>query len=77
MKIFSYEKFKKAEKDDVTWARESDGHIVWGGQILGTKYRCIGACVDALLEYARGWNDCCDYIRDKLEHLPKEANEEC
>lgn len=33
--------------------------------------------LDALLEYARGWNDCCDYIRDKLEHLPKEANEEC
>lgn len=33
--------------------------------------------LDALMEYARGWNDCCDYIRDKLERLSKEANEEC
>lgn len=30
MKIFSYEKYKRAEKYDSTWARESDGHIVRG-----------------------------------------------
>lgn len=46
MKIFSYEKFKKAEKHDRTWARESDGHIVRGGEILGTDYICYGMNVD-------------------------------
>lgn len=46
MKIFSYEKFKKDEKHDRTWARESDGHIVRDGKILGTKYVCSDACVD-------------------------------
>ena len=47
MKIFSYEKYKRAEKDDRTWARESDGHIVRGMEILGTDYICYGLNVDA------------------------------
>lgn len=47
MKIFSYEKFKRAEKHDSTWARESDGHIVRDGNILGTYYACSGDKVDA------------------------------
>lgn len=47
MKIFSYEKFKRAEKSDSTWARESDGHIVRDGKILGTAYVCHGDKVDA------------------------------
>mgnify|MGYP006978917004 CR=1 FL=1 len=48
MKIFSYEKFKRAEKRDSTWARESDGHIVRDGKILGTEaYVCYGDKVDA------------------------------
>lgn len=46
MKIFSYEKFKRAEKYDRTWARESDGHIVRGREILGTDYICYGLDVD-------------------------------
>lgn len=48
MKIFSYEKFKRAEKYDSIWARESDGHIVRDGKILGTAaYVCYGDKVDA------------------------------
>ena len=47
MKIFSYEKYKRAEKADSTWDRESDGHIVRDGEILGTPYTCSGANVDA------------------------------
>lgn len=48
MKIFSYEKYKRAEKADSTWARESDGHIVRDGEILGTAaYVCYGDKVDA------------------------------
>lgn len=47
MKIFSYEKYKRAEKYGRTWARESDGHIVRDGEILGTPYTCSGANVDA------------------------------
>ena len=47
MKIFSYEKYKKAEKHDRTWARESDGHIVRGGNILGTFYVCYDDKADA------------------------------
>lgn len=46
MKIFSYEKFKGAEKHDSAWARESDGHIVRGREILGTDYICYGLDVD-------------------------------
>lgn len=46
MKIFSYEKFKSAEKHDSTWARESNGHIVRDGNILGTCYICSGDKVD-------------------------------
>ena len=46
MKIFSYQKFKRAEKYDSTWARESDGHIVRGMEILGTDYICYGLNVD-------------------------------
>lgn len=46
MKIFSYEKFKKAEKHDSTWARECDGHIVRGGNIIGTIYGCAEGDVD-------------------------------
>lgn len=46
MKIFSYEKFKKDEKHDRTWARKSDGHIVRGREILGTDYVCYGFNVD-------------------------------
>lgn len=46
MKIFSYEKYKRAEKADSTWARESDGHIVRGGNILGTIFECSGDNVD-------------------------------
>lgn len=42
MKIFSYEKYKRAEKADSVWARESDGHIVRGREILGTAYVCHG-----------------------------------
>ena len=47
MKIFSYEKYKRAEKADSVWDRESDGHIVRDGEILGTPYTCSGANVDA------------------------------
>lgn len=46
MKIFSYEKFKKDEKCDSTWTRESNGHIVRGGNILGTIYVCSDYKVD-------------------------------
>ncbi len=52
MKIFSYEKFKRAEKYDSTWARESDGHIVRDGRILGTPYSCSKGNID---------NWCIDY----------------
>lgn len=47
MKIFSYEKYKRAEKADSTWARDRNGHIVRGGKILGTAYVCHGDKVDA------------------------------
>nr|DAK87802.1 MAG TPA: hypothetical protein [Caudoviricetes sp.] len=47
MKIFSYEKYKRAKKADSTWARESDGRIVRDGGILGTDYICSGDNVDA------------------------------
>lgn len=52
MKIFSYEKYKRAEKADSTWARESDGHIVRGREILGTLYSCSNGNID---------NWCIDY----------------
>lgn len=47
MKIFSYEKYKRAEKADSVWARKSDGHIVRDGDILGTSYFCYGDKVGA------------------------------
>ena len=47
MKIFSYEKYKRAEKADSTWARDRNGHIVRDGKILGTAYVCYGDKVDA------------------------------
>ena len=46
MKIFSHEKYKRAEKHDSSWARESDGHIVRNGKILGTSYFCCDNNVD-------------------------------
>lgn len=47
MKIFSYEKFKKYEGYDPVWARESDGHIVRDGRILGTPYICSNGSIDS------------------------------
>lgn len=47
MKIFSYEKCKRATGHDHVWARESDGHIVRDGRILGTSYLCSDDNVDA------------------------------
>jgi hypothetical protein len=46
MKIFSHEKFKRDTGYDTAWARESDGHIVRGREILGTDYLCYGLDVD-------------------------------
>lgn len=46
MNIFSYEKFKRDTGLDSTWARESNGHIVRDGNILGTYYICNGDKVD-------------------------------
>lgn len=47
MKIFSYEKCKRDTGFDLAWARESDGHIVRDGRILGTSYLCSDDNVDA------------------------------
>lgn len=47
MKIFSYEKYKRDTGHDRTWARESDGHIVRDGKILGTDYICYDENVDS------------------------------
>lgn len=52
MKIFSYEKCKRDIGHDSAWARESDGHIVRDGRILGTPYSCSKGNID---------NWCIDY----------------